>query len=187
VAAKSRPCSCKYHSLPLSEASIAVANALADALGSQQRLGTIGLKQTNNEDIADLFEWACIASDAATDAKYEITALRSELEEQKATVSKLNQQLEDLIKAKAEHENALLQKFTELLNSKKLKIRDQQRLLATAKVDPRAGKNSRFYYTFPCTNVPHKPRQSRRHEARARHGSLHSRVAANARQMPRLR
>lgn len=55
-------------------------------------------------------------------------------------MSKLNQQLEDLIKAKSEHEDALLQKFASLINSKKLKIRDQQRLLATAKVDDAAAK-----------------------------------------------
>ncbi|KAF2837116.1 hypothetical protein M501DRAFT_996278 [Patellaria atrata CBS 101060] len=34
----------------------------------------------------------------------------------------------------------MLQKFCVLLNNKKLKIRDQQRLLATAKVDPDAGE-----------------------------------------------
>jgi hypothetical protein len=44
--------------------------------------------------------------------------------------------LEDLIAAKATHENELLKKFCDLLNEKKSKIRDQQRLLASAKVDP---------------------------------------------------
>jgi hypothetical protein len=44
-----------------------------------------------------------------------------------------------LIRAKEEHEDALLHKFAELLNAKKLKIRDQQRLLATAKVDAEKG------------------------------------------------
>jgi hypothetical protein len=58
-------------------------------------------------------------------------------------VTELNQQLEDLIKAKSEHEDALLQKFASLINSKKLKIRDQQRLLSTAKVDETIGKSVR--------------------------------------------
>lgn len=40
-----------------------------------------------------------------------------------------------MIQAKAQHEEALLLKFTQLVNAKKLKIRDQQRLLATARVD----------------------------------------------------
>ncbi len=51
----------------------------------------------------------------------------------------LNAQLEDLIRVKDEHENALLENFTKLLNAKKLKIRDQQRLLARAKIEPDAG------------------------------------------------
>jgi hypothetical protein len=42
-----------------------------------------------------------------------------------------------LITAKANHEAGLLGKFRDLLNEKKAKIRDQQRLLATAKVDPK--------------------------------------------------
>merc|ERR1711939_405777 len=46
----------------------------------------------------------------------------------------LNQQLEDLVKAKKDHEDELLKKFAALLNTKNLKIRDQQRLLAGAKI-----------------------------------------------------
>lgn len=52
-------------------------------------------------------------------------------------MAKLSAELDDLVKAKKEHENELLQKFAELLNTKKLKIRDQQRLLSDAKVDPK--------------------------------------------------
>ncbi|KAL9097806.1 MAG: hypothetical protein Q9165_000132 [Trypethelium subeluteriae] len=52
------------------------------------------------------------------------------------TVDKLQAQLDDLVKSKEEHEEALLNKFRQLLNSKKLKIRDQQRLLAGARIDP---------------------------------------------------
>ena len=48
-------------------------------------------------------------------------------------------QLDNLIEEKTSHENALLEKFRQLINSKKLKIRDQQRLLAGAKVDPNLG------------------------------------------------
>lgn len=70
----------------------------------------------------------------------DMSDLRVKYEEQSRTVEKLDQQLEDLIKAKKEHENALLEKFQHLLNAKKLKIRDQQRLLASAKVDPEKGE-----------------------------------------------
>jgi hypothetical protein len=47
----------------------------------------------------------------------------------------LKNQLEDLITAKTTHEAELLRKFCLILNEKKAKIRDQQRLLASAKVD----------------------------------------------------
>ena len=43
--------------------------------------------------------------------------------------------MEELVKAKADHEEELISKFVLLLNEKKLKIRNQQRLLSTAKVD----------------------------------------------------
>lgn len=44
--------------------------------------------------------------------------------------------LDDLIKAKEEDETQLLEKFRDLLNEKKVKIRQQQRLLASSNVDP---------------------------------------------------
>jgi hypothetical protein len=67
-----------------------------------------------------------------------VDELEAQITEQKKTVERLNAQIKSLGEAKQEHENALLRKFSELLNSKKLKIRDQQRFLATAKVDPEA-------------------------------------------------
>ena len=69
-----------------------------------------------------------------------IQTLTSQLTEQKQTIEQLEQQLEDLIQAKKAHEEELLGKFALLLNEKKLKIREQQRLLAGAKVDPNAAK-----------------------------------------------
>lgn len=53
-------------------------------------------------------------------------------------MQQLTAQLDELVKVKKEHEDELLKKFAALLNSKKLKIRDQQRLLAHAKIDPKA-------------------------------------------------
>ena len=69
-----------------------------------------------------------------------IQNLTSQLTEQKQTIDKLEQQLEDLIQAKKAHEEELLGKFALLLNEKKLKIREQQRLLAGAKIDRNAAK-----------------------------------------------
>jgi hypothetical protein len=65
--------------------------------------------------------------------------LNSQLIAANAKITRLEEQLQGLVDEKLAHENALLQKFADLLNSKKLKIRDQQRLLAGAKVDPSTG------------------------------------------------
>ena len=51
-------------------------------------------------------------------------------------MKKLEESLADLLKEKKNHEDQLLEKFSLLLNEKKLKIRDQQRLLASSNVDP---------------------------------------------------
>ncbi|KAK1062427.1 hypothetical protein LTR74_010266 [Friedmanniomyces endolithicus] len=67
----------------------------------------------------------------------QLDTLQASAELQREQVARLNRQLDELVKAKKEHEDELLQKFAALLNAKKLKIRDQQRLLAGAKVDPK--------------------------------------------------
>ena len=107
--------------------------------GITQRLGTIGLHQDEAQAI-ELFEWAGIAAAATTALETEVATLSAKYQDQQKALIKLSSQLKDLTKTKEEHENVLLEKFMELLNAKKLKIRDQQRLLAGAKVDPDKGK-----------------------------------------------
>ncbi|KAF1982159.1 hypothetical protein K402DRAFT_424746 [Aulographum hederae CBS 113979] len=107
--------------------------------GITQRLGAIALKRTSKED-PSLFQWAASASATYSGAQTELASLTAKLEEQQKEVDRLNQQLSSLVDAKKDHEDALLTKFSDLLNSKKLKIRDQQRLLAGAKVDPAVAK-----------------------------------------------
>jgi hypothetical protein len=48
-----------------------------------------------------------------------------------AAVAQLQSQLEELLRAKDEDETALLRKFRDLLNEKKVKIREQQQVLAS--------------------------------------------------------
>lgn len=62
-------------------------------------------------------------------------ALKTKLKDQEDEIKALKNSVGELIKAKISHENELLQKFSTLLNEKKLKIRDQQRLLASSNVD----------------------------------------------------
>jgi hypothetical protein len=89
-----------------------------------------------NEDVEiDPFQWAGIAAKSAVTAEDKVASLSIGYRSQEEAIKKLNEQLEDLIKAKVEHENTLLEKFMELLNTKKLKIRDQQRLLDGVKMD----------------------------------------------------
>ena len=98
-----------------------------------QKLGSIGLKETTDE--IQLFDWASQAVDQQTSIANEVATLRTKAEIDKATVSALQAQLADLVQAKADHEEQLISKFALLLNEKKVAIRNQQRLVGTAKVD----------------------------------------------------
>jgi hypothetical protein len=102
----------------------------------QQRLGAFNLSYDENQEI-ELFEWCGIAVQSTLNSANELASFKSKFHEQQEMINKLNSQLEELIAAKVNHEAELLGKFRDLLNEKKAKIRDQQRLLAAAKVDPK--------------------------------------------------
>lgn len=106
--------------------------------GITQRLGEIVLRKDDDEAI-ELYDWAAVAADRTRDLAKAMQDLDTKYQAQSNVIKKLNEQFEDLIQAKRDHETSLLQKFQALLNAKKLKIRDQQRLLAGAKVDPQKG------------------------------------------------
>lgn len=55
------------------------------------------------------------------------------------TIRRLNEQLKELEHAKTQHEDQLVANFAQILNEKKLKIRNQQRLLASATVNTTKG------------------------------------------------
>ncbi|ETN42446.1 uncharacterized protein HMPREF1541_01601 [Cyphellophora europaea CBS 101466] len=101
-----------------------------------QRLGSIELPQTEDTEDVDLFGWAS-----------QLASRRDELEDRAAkqehlagaeakTIQTLQNQLDELTKAKSDHEDELISKFALLLNEKKLKIRKLKRVLETTKVDP---------------------------------------------------
>lgn len=104
--------------------------------GITQKLGEIVFKKDEDQEL-DIVGWAGMAVERSNGLDREFQDLISKHDEQSKKIEKLNKQLEEFIKAKIQHENSLLQNFRELLNTKKLKIRDQQRLLAGAKVDPK--------------------------------------------------
>ncbi|KAF2261677.1 hypothetical protein CC78DRAFT_345680 [Lojkania enalia] len=97
-------------------------------------LGDIVLPQDLEYEISP-FEWAQISAQAHAQALEEMASLKAELKSKQGIIDKLNAQLEDFIKTKNVTETAMLQQFMELLNEKKRKIRDQQRLLAGAKIE----------------------------------------------------
>ena len=129
--------------------------------GIVQRLGQIDLKYEPDLEI-DTISWAHTAVSRADTLSTEIRGLQANVIAQNDIIEKLNKQMVDLIAAKKEHEDALTNKFRELLNSKKLKIRDQQRLLASAKIHP--GQAAKIQALRPETDnrSPGKSRKGKR-------------------------
>ncbi|GAB1725439.1 hypothetical protein NU195Hw_g1847t1 [Hortaea werneckii] len=102
--------------------------------GITQRLGSLSITQDDEAEEVSPFDWCFTAVGQTDDLRLQLEALQASVSSHSSQVAKLNQQLEDLVKAKKDHEDELLKKFAALLNTKKLKIRDQQRLLAGAKI-----------------------------------------------------
>ncbi|KAK0651349.1 hypothetical protein B0T16DRAFT_386796 [Cercophora newfieldiana] len=103
--------------------------------GINQRLGTITLSYKEDEAI-ELFEWcgnAMLANEKLRTQLAEETAKLADLE---THVLHLRNQLDQLNLTKKADEDEMLEKFCLLLNEKKVKIREQQRLLSAAMVDP---------------------------------------------------
>ncbi|KAG8669826.1 hypothetical protein FPOAC1_009225 [Fusarium poae] len=97
--------------------------------GITQRLGAITLSHDPDEAI-ELFEWCGAAVDSSTGSRKAAADLAVRSSEAETAVTQLQSQLEDLIKAKCEDETILLRRFRDLLNEKKIKIREQQQALA---------------------------------------------------------
>ncbi|KAI1489807.1 hypothetical protein F5X96DRAFT_591303 [Biscogniauxia mediterranea] len=103
--------------------------------GITQRLGSIKLDENDKAEISP-FDWCVCAIAARTKVAEDLAAATANIKSLENTVNELKDQLDELIKAKDEHETELLEKFRDLLNEKKVKIRQQQRLLASASIDP---------------------------------------------------
>ena len=102
-----------------------------------QRLGTIELSETEDTDDVDLFGWAALSIEQKDGLHNEVTDLKGQVKAKDDIVSSLQEQIDELVEAKADHEKQMLSKFALLLNEKKLKIRNMQRILSTAKADPK--------------------------------------------------
>ncbi|KAM0325413.1 hypothetical protein ACHAQA_007399 [Verticillium albo-atrum] len=102
-----------------------------------QRLGTLELKHNADEEI-ELFDWCGLAAGAVVQAHDTLASVTTKTNELEESVRQLRSQLDELLEAKKADETELLLKFRDLLNEKKVKIREQQKILATASVDPEA-------------------------------------------------
>lgn len=75
----------------------------------------------------------------------QISALTERLHAAEESIKTLNSSISELVTSKKEHEDLLMANFVHVLNEKKLKIRNQQRLLAAAKVD----EDKSMLFCFP--------------------------------------
>lgn len=85
----------------------------------------------------------------------QISTLTTQLQAAEKSTKDLQTSLDDLVQFKKEHENMLLGSFAQVLNEKKLKIRNQQRLLTSASVDSEKGRLFLFplLFDFVVTTV----------------------------------
>ncbi|KAF7168130.1 hypothetical protein CNMCM5623_001244 [Aspergillus felis] len=105
-----------------------------------QRLGSVTLRQ-DDEQAIQLFDWSGAAVARADALEERLSTLADRYRAAEDAIQRLNKQLEEFMSAKTQHDELLMANFVQLLNEKKLKIRNQQRLLASAKVD--SGKEIR--------------------------------------------
>ncbi|KAG8627171.1 hypothetical protein KVT40_004654 [Elsinoe batatas] len=106
-----------------------------------QRLGDVILKPNDDVELSILDWTAELAAKLAT-LQDRTSSLESQLREQQQEVAELKKQLDDAAQHQQSQQEELVQKFAALLNTKKLKIRDQQRQLLRAGIDPNDHKPS---------------------------------------------
>ncbi|RAH48557.1 uncharacterized protein BO95DRAFT_440366 [Aspergillus brunneoviolaceus CBS 621.78] len=100
-----------------------------------QKFGTLVLKQ-NDEQTIHLYDWTSISAERAGFLERRCSGLLDRYRAAEQTIKDLDAQLNELIGAKTRHEELLMNNLMQLLNEKKLKIRNQQRVIATTEVAP---------------------------------------------------
>ena len=94
----------------------------------------------NDEQEIQLLDWCGMAIASSNVLEQRCRALQDRACAAEHMIDQLNDQLQQLLAAKEQHEEQLLANLVRLLNEKKLKIRNQHRLLNTAEPDPETGK-----------------------------------------------
>ncbi|KAL2171631.1 hypothetical protein VTG60DRAFT_2199 [Thermothelomyces hinnuleus] len=135
--------------------------------GINQRLGALTLNHKPDEAI-QLFDWCGAAALQREQLREAAAAEKARVFELESRIAELRSQLDELTESKKAREAEMLEKFCVLLNEKKVKIREQQRLLSTAQVDyskldaARASQAARL-----DTSEGRKPAPSRRTKRKA--------------------
>lgn len=108
--------------------------------GITQRLGTLTIHRDDEREELSPFTWLSFSLAQNSALQTALRTLQTAASRHQDQISKLEAQLDEFVRVKKEHEEELVEKFVKLLNAKKGKIRDQQRLLAGAKVKKGVGE-----------------------------------------------
>ncbi|KAJ2902359.1 hypothetical protein MKZ38_000676 [Zalerion maritima] len=105
--------------------------------GITQRLGAITLeKRKDMFDNVELFSWCGVLAESRFKVQTSLEEANAKVDRLEAAVAGLKEQLEEFVRAKDSDETVLLEKFKILLNEKKVKIREQHKLLEEVKQNP---------------------------------------------------
>ncbi|KXJ89682.1 hypothetical protein Micbo1qcDRAFT_234955 [Microdochium bolleyi] len=117
--------------------------------GITQRLGSIKIPERPEDDADESneispFHWCVAILGERAELEGRAASSTAKIEFLEHTVNELKDQLQEFIKAKEDDESQLLEKFRDLLNEKKVKIRQQQRLLASVDVGNQTVAESQY-------------------------------------------
>ncbi|KAH6610240.1 hypothetical protein Trco_000260 [Trichoderma cornu-damae] len=134
--------------------------------GITQRLGSIELKHDEDEGI-ELFAWCAESVDALDRSNVALAEAAARAKELETNVTELKAQLDELVASKQDDETALLLKFRDLLNEKKVKIREQQKVLAAGPFSNSQPASQRFSQPSDSQPSSHAPAPSRPRKRKA--------------------
>lgn len=118
-----------------------------------------------------MFDWCLTLADAAAHGREVATETAAELRDMHAAVDELKSQLDELLQAKADDEVALLQKFRQLLNEKKVKIRQQQKIITELNANGASAEEPQSTEEKPTPKEPRGKRALKRKAKAVEHDS----------------
>ncbi|KAK4178519.1 hypothetical protein QBC36DRAFT_102297 [Triangularia setosa] len=134
--------------------------------GINQRLGTLTLKYKEDEEV-QLFDWCGAVALEREKFQETVAAETARVTDLEARITELRNQLDELTQAKKDREAEILEKFCDILNEKKIKIREQQRLLAAARPDSSGHTIAARVAQVSSSQEDGKPAPSRRAKRKA--------------------